>query len=75
MPMTLQQLEDEAMKLSYDDRCLLIHRISRFEADPEVEAAWDEEIRRRAEEIDKGEVELVPFEQVMEKLRVRHRKA
>ena len=36
--------------------------------DPDVEAAWLEEVRRRGQEIDAGQVELVPAEQVFRKL-------
>ena len=37
-------------------------------ADPDVEAAWLEEVRRRGQEIDSGQVELVPADQVFRKL-------
>lgn len=30
------------------------------EVDPQVEAAWDDEIRRRIEEIDSGKAKLIP---------------
>lgn len=36
--------------------------------DPDVEAAWLEEVRRRGEEIDAGEVELLPADEVFRKL-------
>lgn len=37
--------------------------------DPEVEAAWEEEIARRLKEIDEGRVEMMPWEQVRDELR------
>ena len=37
-------------------------------SDPDVEAAWLEEVRRRGQEIDSGQVELVPADQVFRKL-------
>lgn len=37
-------------------------------SDPDVEAAWLEEVRRRGQEIDAGRVELVPADQVFRKL-------
>lgn len=37
----------------------------------EVEAAWGEEIKRRIEAIDRGEVTLIPADQVMRELRER----
>jgi putative addiction module component (TIGR02574 family) len=30
-------------------------------SDPGVEAAWDEEIKRRIEEIDSGKVQMIPW--------------
>ncbi len=36
--------------------------------DPDVEAAWLEEVRRRGQEIDAGQVKLVPADQVFRKL-------
>lgn len=35
----------------------------------EMEAAWEEEISRRVREIESGEAELIPHEQVMAELR------
>ena len=37
-------------------------------SDPDVEAAWLEEVRKRGQEIDAGQVELVPADQVFRKL-------
>jgi putative addiction module component (TIGR02574 family) len=37
-------------------------------SDPGVEAAWLEEVRRRGQEIDAGQVELVPADQVFREL-------
>jgi putative addiction module component (TIGR02574 family) len=39
------------------------------EVDPEIEAAWDEEIRRRIAEIDSGKAKLVPAEEVFAEVR------
>ncbi len=36
--------------------------------DPDVEAAWSEEIKRRLAEIDAGIVELIPWEEVRAEL-------
>jgi putative addiction module component (TIGR02574 family) len=36
--------------------------------DPDVEAAWAQEIDRRVRQIDAGEVELVPWEDVKKRL-------
>jgi putative addiction module component (TIGR02574 family) len=39
------------------------------EVDPEVEAAWDEEIKRRIAEIDSGKAKLIPAEEVFAEVR------
>ena len=39
------------------------------EVDPQVEAAWDEEIKRRIEEIDSGKATLIPAEDVFAEVR------
>jgi putative addiction module component (TIGR02574 family) len=36
--------------------------------DPDVEAAWLEEVERRAREIDSGQVQCIPAEEVFRKL-------
>jgi putative addiction module component (TIGR02574 family) len=37
--------------------------------DPEIEAAWDEEIRRRVEEIESGKAKLIPADEVFDEIR------
>lgn len=37
----------------------------------EIQTAWDEEIKLRIEEIDRGEVTLIPWEQVQAELHAR----
>jgi putative addiction module component (TIGR02574 family) len=39
------------------------------EVDPEVEAAWDAEIKRRIEEIDSGKAKLIPGDEVFAEVR------
>jgi putative addiction module component (TIGR02574 family) len=36
-----------------------------------VEAAWSEEIKRRIEEIDSGKVQMIPYEEVRQRLAAR----
>lgn len=73
MAMTLEQIEAEAEKLPTEDFYTLLDRLHAIElkrpVDPGIEAEWDEEIRRRMTQIDNGEVELIPAEQVIEELR------
>ena len=44
--------------------------LSSLEPEPEadIEAAWREEVRRRVDEIESGQAELVPWEEVRERL-------
>jgi putative addiction module component (TIGR02574 family) len=37
-------------------------------ADEGVEAAWNEDIKRRIEEIDSGKVKMIPYEEVRRRL-------
>lgn len=40
----------------------------------EVEEAWKEEIERRIDEVESGEVKLIPLEDVFARMRVRYSK-
>ena len=74
MPLTYEQLAAEAMRLSATERADLADKLWMSVDTPEaVAAAWDAEIERRVAQIDSGEVETVPFEQVMAELRAKLR--
>jgi putative addiction module component (TIGR02574 family) len=62
---------EEALELQPADRARLAHAIiaSLDEADPDAEALWAEEIRRRVDEIEAGTAELEDWEAVRERLR------
>jgi putative addiction module component (TIGR02574 family) len=68
----VSELLEKALTLSTQDRGLLIHRLiaSLDEEAPEqgVEAAWDEEIKRRVDDIRSGRVKTIPGEQVLREL-------
>ena len=68
----LSELLEKALALSTQDRGVLIHRLiaSLDEEAPEegVEAAWDEEIKRRVDDIRSGRVKTIPGEQVLREL-------
>jgi putative addiction module component (TIGR02574 family) len=80
-PLTPQisELLEKALTLSTQDRGLLIHRLiaSLDEEAPEegVEAAWDEEIKRRVDDIRSGRVRTIPGEQVLRRLKARRQDA
>ena len=71
MAALLNEIEDQALLLSTQERGELIHHLivsqeDKLEDMPEAIAqAWDEEIARRVAEIDAGSAVLIPHEQVM----------
>ena len=80
MGLPLKRIESEALELSSTDRARLATRLivsledETVDDDPaEVEAAWDEEIRRRLAELDAGTAELIPADEVFAELRARPR--
>lgn len=68
---TLKEVFRSAMELPERDRStlagLLIETLDPV-SEPDVEAAWSEEIKRRLSEIDAGTVELIPWEEVRAEL-------
>ena len=74
MSLAYDQLAAEAVRLSAKERADLADKLWMSVDTPEaVAAAWDAEIERRIAQIDSGEVETIPFEQVMAELRVKLR--
>ena len=71
MTRSVVELFTEASDLEESDRATLAGLLLESlegEPDPEVEVAWAKEIDRRLRQIDAGEVELVPWEDVKERL-------
>jgi putative addiction module component (TIGR02574 family) len=67
MARRLEELFQEASKLPDNERAELAGMLLESledEPDPEVEAAWAEEVERRVRQIDSGEVKLIPWEKV-----------
>jgi putative addiction module component (TIGR02574 family) len=74
MPDTLTDLKKKAAQLSDRERAeLALSLIESLDgpADPDVEEAWRVEIERRMAEIDRGEVKLIPGDEVFARLRRR----
>lgn len=63
---------EKALALSTQERGLLIdHLIESLDEGPAeegVEEAWDEEIKRRVDDIRSGKVKMIPGEQVLREL-------
>jgi putative addiction module component (TIGR02574 family) len=70
-----QVLLEEALKLTAYERAEVAEQLiaSLDEVpDTDVEQAWQEEIQRRLQQIDRGEVELIDSDTVMAELRKKH---
>ena len=74
MPMTVEQIEAEVLRLPEQARAELLSRLMRSLADtaamdPDVAEAWTQEAVRRDEEMESGSVAGIPAEEVFEELR------
>jgi putative addiction module component (TIGR02574 family) len=71
MSTLVEELSRQALALSTAERVELAEKLlATVQAvDEEVEAAWDEEIKRRIAEIDDGSAKLIPAEEVFAELR------
>jgi len=74
MSLTIDKLEAQALNLSIKERSELVRRlIASLDCEPEgtpeeIAKAWEEEIARRVAEIDAGQVQLIPGEEVFAKI-------
>ena len=68
----VSEVLEKALALSAQERGLLIdHLIESLDEGPAeegVEQAWDEEIKRRVDEIRSGKVKMIPGEQALQEL-------
>ncbi|MFZ0815708.1 MAG: addiction module protein [Candidatus Sulfotelmatobacter sp.] len=75
----VSELLEKALTLSAQERGLLIDRLvetlDNEPAEEGVEAAWEEEIKRRVDDIRSGRVKMIPGEQVLGRLKARLRNA
>ncbi len=73
MAQDASELLKRALALAPEERAelasSLLESLDASEDDPKtVQAAWDEEIARRIEDLDSGKVELVPWEEVQTRI-------
>jgi putative addiction module component (TIGR02574 family) len=77
MSSQVSELLEKALALSVQDRGLLIDRLidslDDGPAEEGVEAAWDEEIKRRVDDVRSGRVQTISGEEVMNRLKARRR--
>ena len=74
MSKTLAKLQEKASRLSEVERAeLVLSRIESLDGPPEegADEAWRAEVERRIGQIERGEVELIPGEEVFARLRRR----
>ncbi|MDO9120025.1 MAG: addiction module protein [Nitrospira sp.] len=67
-----QAIVEQALKLSPTERAEVAEKliVSLDEApDIDVEQAWQEEIQQRLQQIERGEVKTIPWEEVQRRLR------
>ena len=72
---SIDQLKSELLQLPTDQRAELAHVLIESldeEADADVEAAWDAELARRTEQIDRREARGEPAESVFARLREKY---
>lgn len=71
----VSEVLEKALTLSLPERSLLIDRLIESmddsPAEEGVEEAWDEEIKRRVDDIRSGKVETIPGEEVRRRLAAR----
>ena len=66
MTVGVEQLLREAERLSNDEReDLALKLLDGLERDPGYDEAWAKELQRRIDQIDSGDVEWIPGEQVL----------
>jgi putative addiction module component (TIGR02574 family) len=72
MPLTLEELTVEAMRLPLESRALLADRLveslNSAELD-DIQRLWTAEAIRRRDEVRSGRVQSIPGEQVMDEVR------
>lgn len=76
--MTIEQLERQLLGLPVNERARIARRLIESLDDPTdevdeaaVEAAWRVEIEGHIEQMDRGEVDLIPAEEVLARIRER----
>lgn len=67
-----KEIENSALKLDEKQRAELAKRLLvslEDQIDEDVEQAWSEEIKRRKEQVESGEVSTIPSEKVLKEAR------
>ena len=71
MKSSAKEILDQALEMPENDRAAIAERLlASLDAKPDrnVEEAWQQEIQRRLSELDRGDVECVPWEEVRSRM-------
>jgi putative addiction module component (TIGR02574 family) len=71
MKSSAKDILDRALEMPENDRAAIAERLlTSLDAKPDrnVEEAWQQEIQRRLSELDRGDVECVPWEEVRSRM-------
>lgn len=72
MSESVQALESAALLLPTEERARLAERlIASLDVDPDVEAAWAVEVRRRVKDWEAGLIEEIPADEALARIRAR----
>ncbi len=72
MPMTLDQIVEEASHLPREQVAEVVDRLTltlHADVDPDIEDSWKQETRRRLAELESGKVKAVPGDVVSNRIR------
>ena len=75
MTAVINRVVEEVLELPAEVRINLVDRILvslNLPMQPDIDKIWSEEAERRVAEIDRGEVELIPGEEVFAKIRQKY---
>jgi len=78
MSTTVESILAQAMQMPAQDRAAIAERLISSldtETDWDVEIAWQQEVQRRVDEVERGEVVCLPWEQILQQLRKNSRAA
>ncbi len=72
MPMTLDQIVEEASHLPREQVAEVVDRLTltlHTDVEPEIDSAWKQETRRRLAQLESGKVQAIPGEVVSDRIR------
>jgi putative addiction module component (TIGR02574 family) len=68
---------DDALSLPSDARVMLVERLLKslnLPTHAEIDSLWVEEVERRVSQIDRGDVKLIPGDEVFAKIRQKYQR-